>query len=403
MNPIIPKTNSAPGAGAPASLYLGELATNRSTGKLYLGCDGGVQEVGNGTVGGQISAFTGDGSATAFSPVEGYSTNDAGSYLVSVGGIDQRPTTDWTISSANGGTITFASAPPNGAPIVVRAFIGTGTTSGNATKLQGRLLADTAPTNGQAVVWDSANSTWKPGTVSGGGGSDIGGRAWDAAATYSEGDLVATSQREAWICIQNDNTNHDPTEAESAWWAPLPADAVSLQLRPVATTAPLPQQQLTWSAVDQKWAPDFPTNLQWRGEWFNGSFYTQNDAVSLNGIVYVCVNAYSSGVSPDQGRLSSGFAPYRGTGPITNAEYLQFIGVSANQPENGDFLSFTGTNWEPSPITKVSGYTFEYSSLAAKNVLVFNGTAWVNDPNVIGKINEIIGWINSNGGSITPL
>jgi hypothetical protein len=165
MNPIIPKTNSAPGAGAPASLYLGELATNRSTGKLYLGCDGGVQEVGNGTVGSQISSFTGDGSATAFSPVEGYSTNDAGSYLVSVGGIDQRPTTDWTISSANGGTITFASAPPNGAPIVARAFIGTGTPNGNATLLQGRAMADTAPNNNDALTWNTSASQWEPSAV----------------------------------------------------------------------------------------------------------------------------------------------------------------------------------------------------------------------------------------------
>lgn len=172
MNPIIPKTNSAPGAGAPASLYLGELASNRTTGKLYLGCDSGVVEIqgggGGGTAGSQISTFTGTGSQTAFAPLTGYSNTTVGNYLVSVGGIDQRPTEDWTISSANSGTITFASAPPNGAPIVVRAFVGAsggGGGSGDATSLQGRALADTAPTDGQAVVWDDANGTWKPNNV----------------------------------------------------------------------------------------------------------------------------------------------------------------------------------------------------------------------------------------------
>jgi hypothetical protein len=30
--------------------------------------------------------------------------------------------------------------------------------------------ATTAPTNGQALVWESASSLWKPGTISGGGG-----------------------------------------------------------------------------------------------------------------------------------------------------------------------------------------------------------------------------------------
>ena len=171
MNPIIPKTNSAPGAGAPASLYLGELASNRTTGKLYLGCDSGVVEIqgggGGGTAGSQISTFTGTGSQTAFAPLTGYSNTTVGNYLVSVGGIDQRPTEDWTISSANSGTITFASAPPNGAPIVVRAFVGAsgGGGSGDATSLQGRAMADTAPTDGQAVVWDDANETWKPSAV----------------------------------------------------------------------------------------------------------------------------------------------------------------------------------------------------------------------------------------------
>ena len=42
MNPIIPKTNATFGAGAPSTLLLGEIATNRSVGELYLGTDTGV-------------------------------------------------------------------------------------------------------------------------------------------------------------------------------------------------------------------------------------------------------------------------------------------------------------------------------------------------------------------------
>jgi len=45
-NPIIPKTNATPGGGAPGSLLLGELASNRSDGKIYLGTDTGVDCVG---------------------------------------------------------------------------------------------------------------------------------------------------------------------------------------------------------------------------------------------------------------------------------------------------------------------------------------------------------------------
>jgi hypothetical protein len=61
-NPIIPKTNSAPGAGAPVSLYLGELATNRSDGKLYLGSDSGIDCIGERVVSVQRG---GTGSTTA--------------------------------------------------------------------------------------------------------------------------------------------------------------------------------------------------------------------------------------------------------------------------------------------------------------------------------------------------
>lgn len=46
MNPIIPKTNSLPGTGAPASLLLGEIASNRTDGKLYLGTDAGIDCIG---------------------------------------------------------------------------------------------------------------------------------------------------------------------------------------------------------------------------------------------------------------------------------------------------------------------------------------------------------------------
>ena len=47
------------------------------------------------------------------------------------------------------------------------------TTRINATSINALSDVDTAtvaPTNGQALVWESASSQWKPGTVSGGGG-----------------------------------------------------------------------------------------------------------------------------------------------------------------------------------------------------------------------------------------
>ena len=209
--PVVPKRNAITGAGYPVSLALGEIAVNTTTGDVYLGADPGVVQIGVALAAGTtLTLGTGDGSTVAFTITGGTGT-DAGGYLVSVGGIDQP--SGWTVA---GTTLTFGEAPPAGAEVSVRAIL--------------------------------------KGMGGGGGGTDIGGRAWDAAATYAEGDLVATSQRETWICIQNANTGNDPTTSPT-WWAPQPADAISLQLKAVSTTAPTDGQFLMWSAANNQWEP----------------------------------------------------------------------------------------------------------------------------------------------------
>jgi len=203
--------------------------------------------------GSSVSSFTGDGTTTNFFPLTGYSDTQVGSYMVSVAGIDQRPTTDYTIIGNNTGTVVFASAPPVGAPISVRAFVGSSAT--NATKLQGRDLSANAPTNGQAICWDSTSMAWSPTTVQGGGGNnDIGGRAWSNTATYTEGDLVATDQNSTWICIQNNNINHDPATSP-LWWDLMPANALTIQARAISATAPSNGQVLTWNSSNNQWEP----------------------------------------------------------------------------------------------------------------------------------------------------
>lgn len=59
----------------------------------------------------------------------------------------------------------------------------------SAIQLQGRQLATTAPTNGQAIVWDSTASTWKPGTVS---GSVISGATTNAIVTAASATTIET-------------------------------------------------------------------------------------------------------------------------------------------------------------------------------------------------------------------
>tara|TARA_R100000697_G_scaffold116646_1_gene137444 strand:- start:3058 stop:4461 length:1404 start_codon:yes stop_codon:yes gene_type:complete len=63
-----------------------------------------------------VYTFTGDTSKTAFTMDPAPGSTDANAFLVDVGGVAQRPTTDYTVS---GSVITFGTAPPT-ATITVR-------------------------------------------------------------------------------------------------------------------------------------------------------------------------------------------------------------------------------------------------------------------------------------------
>ena len=212
--PIIPKKRSG-ATGNPSSLTVGELAVNTATGELFLGGDSAVMLLNPPTSAGTtVTEHTGDGTTVAFT-FTGYNGTADGGYLVSVGGVDQPPS-KYSVSSVAGGTLTFVEAPVSGELISIRAIVA---------------------------------------GTSGGGGSGIGGRAWSSTETYAEGDLVATAQRETWICIQGANTDHDPTTSP-LWWQPMPADAVSLQGAAVSVTAPTTGQGLVYNGTS--WAPAAP-------------------------------------------------------------------------------------------------------------------------------------------------
>jgi len=199
--PIIPRARSG-ASGYPTSLYVGELAVNTKDGELYLGADNGVVKLAvPGAAGTTATQFTGNGSATDFAPILGWTSTSAAAYLVSVGGIDQRAGVDYTIGSSNGGTLQLATAPANGVPIQVRAItqgIGGGSGDGNATKLQGVDIAGIAPSTGEVLAYN--------------------GTAWAPAAGGS-------------------------------------GNATQLQSRDIATTAPNDGQVLAWNATTSKWEP----------------------------------------------------------------------------------------------------------------------------------------------------
>ena len=182
--PIIPRKRSG-ATGNPSSLTVGELAVNTATGELFLGGDIAVMLLNPPTSAGTtVTEHTGNGTTVAFA-FTGYSSADDGAYLVSVGGIDQPPST-YAVSATAGGTITFVEAPTNGELISIRAIVAGsgGGGDGNAIQIQGRDVASTAPTNAQFLAWNSTTSKWEP---QGGGGSvtfnTVGTHLWSVPPT----------------------------------------------------------------------------------------------------------------------------------------------------------------------------------------------------------------------------
>jgi len=192
--PIIPRKRSG-ATGNPSSLTVGELAVNTATGELFLGGDTAVMLLNPPTAAGTtVTEATGDGTTTAFA-FTGYNGTADGGYIVSVGGIDQPPS-KYAVTSTAGGTITFVEAPTAGELISIRAIVAGsgGGGDGNAIQIQGRDVADTAPTNAQFLAWNATTSKWEP---QGGGGSvtfnTVGTHLWSVPASVRYAAISATA------------------------------------------------------------------------------------------------------------------------------------------------------------------------------------------------------------------
>ena len=68
---------------------------------------------------GSARTYTANGTATIFAAA--YTRDNPEDVFVTVDGVDQRPTTDYTLSGAN---VVFGTAPPSGTSIMIRTFVG---------------------------------------------------------------------------------------------------------------------------------------------------------------------------------------------------------------------------------------------------------------------------------------
>lgn len=140
------------------------------------------------------------------------------------------------------GTVGAAQLPGAGGDLV-------GTLMGaTVTGIQSRAVANTAPTSGQALVWNSGAAVWQPGTVSGSGAvSSVFGRTGVVTAQtgdYGFGQLTGTVA-----------PGQLPAAGGDLGGTLTTATVKAIQGEPVSSTLPGNGQALVWNAGAGVWQP----------------------------------------------------------------------------------------------------------------------------------------------------
>src|ERR1035441_6522088 len=225
----------------------------------------------------------------------------------------------------------------------------TGTlTAATVTGIQNRAVANTAPANGQALVWNSGASAWQPSTVSGGGAvSSIFGRT--GAVTAQTGDYSFGQISGSVGSGQLPGAGGDVSGTLTA------ATVTGIQNRAVANTAPANGQALVWNSGASAWQPSTVS-----GGGAVSSIFGRAGGVTAQ------TGDYSFGQI--SGSVGSGQLPGAGgdlSGTLTTATVKAIQGqpVSSTLPGNGQALvwSSAASAWQPSTVSgSGSGVTMAY-------------------------------------------
>lgn len=149
------------GAGAPSTTptAINQHYTNTTNGDIYF-------SKGTTSAADWVLMTTGAAPVTSVFGRTGAVTAQTGDYTYSQVGADASGSASAVQSNLN--SHTGNTSNPHS---VTASQVGNSTAQWNADKLQGRNVVSTAPTNGQALAWNSTSSQWEPQTISSSGGS----------------------------------------------------------------------------------------------------------------------------------------------------------------------------------------------------------------------------------------
>jgi len=216
-------------------------------------------------------------------------------------------------------------------------------TAATVTGLQTRAVANTAPANGQALVWNSGASAWQPGTVSGSGTvSSVFGRTGAIIAQtgdYSFGEISGTIGSSQFPAAGGDLSGNLTA-----------ATVVGIQNRTVSNTAPANGQTLVWNSGASAWQPGT----------ISGGGGAVNSVFGRTGTVTAQTGDY--GFGQISGTVASGQLPGAGGdlgGTLTAATVKAIQGqpVSTTFPSNGQALVWNSSAgaWQASNVSGSGG------------------------------------------------
>ena len=168
-------------------------------------------------------------------------------------------------------------------------------TAATVAGIQNRAVANTAPTNGQTLVWNSGASAWQPGTVSGSGAvSNVFGRT--GAVTAQTGDYSFGQISGAVGSGQLPNAGGDLGGTLTT------ATVKAIQGQPVSSTLPGNGQALVWNSSAGAW---LPSNVSGSGGGATMAYQLGDLAVTRTSSTVLTIAAGCTSTSPCNVRFGS--------------------------------------------------------------------------------------------------